>query len=94
MRKGHYEFRYVKGLTIGLFCGGSLSLLLSILLFLLGGWVGLLEPDYYANTPLSLWTLFFLLLGTLLLVVNGCIHKLCEQMAVLLKEIEDRTAKR
>ncbi len=90
MRKGHYIFRHVKGFWVFLIWLGIISLVFSAILFFLGGSTELLHTNLVGNTSFSIWTVFFLLLGIVSFLICFGINKVCEDIAILLKEVEDK----
>lgn len=89
MKKGYYYFRECTGLEKALVLLGIISLILSVLFLIKGGYLSLLSSDYYFNTE-NAWCLFFLLLGIILLVIDICMNKLCRDVATLLKQMEEK----
>ncbi len=93
MKIGYYFFGEWGHLNKMLITTGLISLVISAIFFFIGGWEILTRPYAVGNPTYSIWCVFFLLLGIVLFLVDFCIHKICRDIATLLKEIEDNKAK-
>lgn len=89
MKKGYYYFGECTGLEKALVLCSMISFVISAGFLIKGGYLSLLSSIYSFNTD-NAWCLFFLLLGLFLLVTDICINKLCRDVAVLLKQMEDK----
>lgn len=90
MKKGYFYFGECCALSKALIIVGSISLLASAIFFFLGGWEVLTRAYAIANATFSIWCVFFLLIGIILFLINICIHKICRDIATLLKKLEDK----
>lgn len=97
MNKGYYWFRECGALS-------KLLTIFSIISFVIAGillvvndihtWhLGLFSNEYSFRSHHA-WILFLVLLGVILILVNITLHKICRDIATLLKEIEDKTNNR
>ena len=105
MRKGYYLFRECGSLSRVLTVLGIISFVASFLCLFIGvhsiwqtwslgmfmqTWhLGLLDKDSYFHSHHA-WFLFFLALSIVLITANVCVHKICTDIATLLKEIENK----
>ena len=93
MKKVYYYFGECGTLVKTLTLAGIISLAVSAVLFFKGGWEVLCRSWASGNNTYAIWCAFFLLLGVMLIIINICIHKICRDVATLLKEIEDKKTK-
>ncbi|QKY69384.1 hypothetical protein [Lentibacillus sp. CBA3610] len=93
MKKVYYDFRECGGLIIMLTVSGLISFAISAVFFFIGGWEVLTRPWAAASSTYSIWCVFFLLLGIILFLFNISVHKICKDVATLLKEVEDNKSK-
>ena len=88
MKKGFYHFGECGSLSRGLVIAGCLSFLLAVLFFCIGGRIELTRPNAVGETTYSIGCAFFLLLSLVLFIANHCVHKICTDIATLLKQLE------
>ena len=93
MKKGYYFFGECGSLSKKLIIAGLISIAISGVLFLIGGWEVLTRPYAIGNETYSIWCIFFLLIGIILFIINICIHRICRDIATLLKDVEDNRTK-
>ena len=88
MKKGYYYFGESGSLCRQLSVFGVLCLIISCVLFFLGGKVVLTMPDSTGKETYAIWCVFFLLLSIVSFLLILCINKICRDVATLIKEIE------
>lgn len=69
---------------------GVVSFMVSSIFFFLGGWEVLTRPYALGNNAFAIWCPFFLFLSIVFFLVIFCIHKVCRDIATLLKEMENK----
>ena len=89
MKKGYYYFGECGSLNKILLIIGGISGVASIVFFFLGGWEVLTRPYAIGNCSYAMWCLFFLLLCSVTFLIDFCIHKICRDIATLLKQMEN-----
>ena len=67
-----------------------ISFTVSAVFFFIGGGEVLLRPEVRVSHTYAIWCVFFLLLGIVTFLIDISIHKVCSDVAELLKEIEDK----
>lgn len=90
MRKGYYYFGECGALSKVFAILGVVSFIVSFVFFIMGGWVVLIRPYEFGNTAYAIWCAFFLFLSIGFFLVIFCVHKVCRDIATLLKEIENK----
>lgn len=90
MRKGYYYFGECGVLSKELAILGGVSFMVSSIFFFLGGWEVLTRPCALGNNAFAIWCAFFLFLSIVFFLAIFCIHKVCRDIATLLKEIENK----
>lgn len=97
MKKGYYLFRKCGPLSSTLTILSAISFEIAGIILVLNdthAWhLGLFGDGHYFDA-LHAWILIFVLLGVVLIIVNITLHKICRDIATLLKEIEDKTSNR
>lgn len=93
MKKGYYYFGESGHISKFLVIMGLVSLIIAIVFFFAGDDIELTRPNAIGNTTYAIWSAFFLLFGIVAFIVNYCIHKICIDIATLLKKIEDKQNK-
>ena len=89
MIKGYYYFGECGAFERFLIIGGLLSIAVSAVFFFFGGWEVLIRPGAIGSNSYSIWCVFFLLLASIMFLIDAAIHKICRDVATLLKEVED-----
>lgn len=90
MKKGYYYFGECGSLGKMLAIIGGISFSVSAVFFFLGGWAVLIRPWAVGNYSYAMWCLFFLLICVVAFLIDFSIHKICRDIAALLKQMEDR----
>lgn len=96
MRKGYYLFAECGALSKKLTVSCIISFVMSFALIIIGSepsiheWYLGLFHNRSVFRPVHAWIIFFFMLGIVLLIANLCIHKVCRDIATLLKEIKER----
>jgi len=93
VKKVYYSFRECGRLVIMLTVLGLISLAVSVVFFSIGGWEVLTRPWAEASSIYAIWCVFFLFMGIVLFLINLSIHKVCKDVAILLKEGEANKTK-
>lgn len=100
MRKGYFYFPNSSRLSKFVICFAILSFFISMVLFLITNVDGLLfitiflrdgfrAFNFYTQIQWGhIWSIFFLILGIFAIMINVTIHKICEDIAYLLKQGE------
>lgn len=89
MKKIYYYFGECGRMTNILLTVGIVAAVIAVAFLFKGGFSPLVSDDYYF-TLYNAWFLFFLSISIFAFVANLCIHKICTDIATLLKEIEER----
>lgn len=89
MKKGYYYFGECGSLGKILAIIGGISFSISAVFFYLGGWGVFIRPRAVGNCSYAMWCLFFLLICVVAFLIDFSIHKICRDIATLLKQIED-----
>lgn len=89
MKKIYYYFGECGRITKVLLTVGIVAAVIAVAMLFKGGFSPLVSDDYYF-TLYNAWFLFFLSISIFAFVANLCIHKICTDIATLLKEIEER----
>ena len=90
MEKGFYYFGECGAFEKFLVIGGLLSIAVSAVFFLLGGLYSSYTLYDAVYNPYSIWCAIFLSIGIILFLIDAAIHKICRDIATLLKEVEDK----
>jgi hypothetical protein len=90
MMKGTFLFRASGAFSTFLLIASGISFLGAIWFFVRGGQYHLLIGNVIADVRPALWSLFFLLLGVVCILLNVLLHRLCRDIADLLKAIEEK----
>ena len=88
MKKGYYYFRECGRMEKILLAIGIITAIISAFFLFKGGYLPLISDDIYF-TAYNAWCLFFLAITILAFMAYLCIHKICRDIATLLKEVEE-----
>ncbi len=88
MRKGYYYFRECGSIEKVLLITGIISVVLAFVFWFKGGYLSLISDEYYFTVN-NAWFLFFLLISIFAFISDFCVHKICRDIATLLKEVEE-----
>ena len=89
MKKIYYYFGECGRVTKVLLTVGIVAAVIAVTFLFKDGFSPLVNDDEHF-TLYSAWSLFFLSISIFAFVANHCIHKICTDIATLLKEIEER----
>ena len=89
MKKIYYYFGECGRMTKVLLTVGIVAAVIAVTFLFKGGFSPLVNDDEYF-TLYSAWSLFFLSISIFAFAADLCIHKICTDIATLLKEIEER----
>ena len=87
MKKIYYSFGECGRMTKILLTIGIVSAAIALAFLFKGGFSSLISDDYYF-TLYNAWFLFFLAISIFAFIADICIHKICSDVATLLKELE------
>jgi len=94
MRKGYYLFRECGALSDALAILSAVSLVIAGIIIIANDihtWhLGLFSDNFYFSAHHA-WVLFFVLLSIIMIVANIVLHKICRDIATLLKEIKEKS---
>ena len=88
MKKIYYYFGECGRITKILLTAGTVAAVIAVVFLFKGGFSPLVNDDEYF-TSYSAWSLFFLSISIFAFVTDLCIHKICADIAALLKKIEE-----
>ena len=88
MKKGYFYFRECGRMEKILLAIGIITAIISAFFLFKGGYLPLISDDIYF-TAYNAWCLFFLAISILAFMAYLCIHKICRDIATLLKEAEE-----
>lgn len=88
MRKGYYYFGECGRMAKILLAIGIVSAVIALAFLFKGGFSPLVSNDMYFELYHA-WFLFFLAISVFAFIADICIHKLCRDIATILKEVEE-----
>ena len=88
MKKGYYYFGECGRMEKILSAVGIISAIISVFFLFKGGYLPLISDDFHFGTY-NAWCLFFFIICIFAFTANLCIHKICRDIATLLKEVEE-----
>ena len=88
MKKIYYYFGECGRVTKVLLTVGIVAAVIAVTFLFKDGFSPLVNDDEHF-TLYSAWSLFFLSISIFAFAANHCIHKICTDIATLLKEIEE-----
>ena len=88
MKKGYYYFAECGRIGKILLTIGIIAAVIAIFFLFKGGFLPLISNDIYFTAD-NAWCLFFLAISIFAFVADLCIHKICRDIATLLKEFEN-----
>ena len=88
MKKGHYYFAECRRLGRLLLTIGIIAAVIAMFFLIKGGLLPLISNDVYSTAD-NAWCLFFFAISIFAFAADLCIHKICRDIAALLKEIEE-----
>lgn len=88
MKKGYYYFGECGSMAKILLAIGIITAVISGFFLIKGGYLPLIDDDSYFTTY-NAWFLFFLSISFFAFVADICLHKICEDIATCLKQIEE-----
>lgn len=88
MKKIYYYFGECGRITNMLLTVGVVAAVIAVAFLFKGGFSSLVSDDYYF-TLYNAWFLFFLSISIFAFAACLCIHKICADIAALLKKIEE-----
>ena len=92
MKKIYYHFDECGRMSKILLVVGIISAVIAVAFLFKGGFSPLIHDDTYFELYHA-WFLFFLAISIFAFIANLCIHKICADVATLLKEIEEKARK-
>lgn len=88
MKKGYYYFAECGRIAKILLTIGIVAAVIAIFFLIKGGLLPLISNDIYFAAD-NAWSLFFLAISIFAFIADLCIHKICKDVAALLKEVEE-----
>ena len=88
MKKGYYYFGECGSMEKILLAIGIIAAVISCFFLFKGGYLSLIDDDFYFTTY-NAWFLFFLSISIFAFIADICLHKICEDIAKCLKQIEE-----
>lgn len=88
MKKGYYYFGECGSMEKILLAIGIITAVISCFFLFKGGYLPLIDDDFYFTTY-NAWFLFFLSISIFAFIADICLHKICEDIATCLKQIEE-----
>ena len=88
IKKGYYYFGECGSMEKILLAIGIITAVISGFFLIKGGYLPLIDDDSYFTTY-NAWFLFFLSISFFAFVADICLHKICEDIATCLKQIEE-----
>lgn len=92
MKKIYYHFGECGRMSKILLAIGIISAVIAVAFLFKGGFSPLVHNDMYFELYHA-WFLFFLAISIFAFITNLCIHKICADIATLLKEADEKTRK-
>lgn len=92
MKKIYYYFDECGRMTKRLLSISVAAAVIALVFLFKGGFSPLVSDDEYF-TLYNAWFLFFLSISMFAFLANLCVHKICADIAALLKEIEENKNK-
>ena len=89
MKKGYYYFAECGRLGRLLLTIGIIAAVIAMFFLIKGGLLPLISNDVYFTAD-NAWCLFFLAISIFAFMADFCIHKICRDIAALLKEFEEK----
>ena len=88
MKKGYYYFAECGRIGKILLTIGIIAAVIAIFFLIKGGLLPLISNDVYFSAD-NAWCLFFFAISIFAFAADLCIHKICRDIAALLKEVEE-----
>ncbi len=89
MKKAYYYFGECGQLVKIFLIAGIVTAVIALIFLLKGGFLPLVSDTFYF-TVYNAWFIFFLSISIFSFAVTFCIHKICTDVANLLKEAEEK----